>query len=329
MAVLRRANCKLTVAEIAKLTGSNLAASGTANRPIDGIASLEAAGPADISLLDKEKDLGELAATRAGACLMAPRFAASARPGLAVLLNEEPYTAFVAVARALFASEMLPSSLFEASGRAAGAYVHPSARIEAGVAIDPLALIGPRAQIGAGTVIAAGAAVGPDVCVGRQCALGAGATVAHALIGDRVTIHPGARLGQGARINRPELPGPHGIPQTGRVIVQDDVEIGANAAVDRGAIRDTVVGEGTRIGNLVQIAHDVVIGRHCRVGAQTGIAGGVTVADFVIVGGQVGVAEGLVIGERAAVAAHSMLNADVPRDGRLANMSAQPRGSGQ
>jgi UDP-3-O-[3-hydroxymyristoyl] glucosamine N-acyltransferase len=327
--VLRPATRKLTIAEIAKLTDSKLAGGGTANRPIVDIAALETAGPADIALLENEDDLGQLAATRAGACLMAARFAASAPPKLPLLLNEQPYRAFVTVARALCPSAMLPSSLCEARGRAVGAHVHPSARIEAGVTIDPLALIGPRAEIGAGTVIAAGAAVGPDVCIGRQCAIGAGTSVVHALIGDRVTIHPGARLGQGGPANQPDAPGPQRIPQIRRVIIQDHVEIGANATVDRGAIRDTVIGEGTRIENLVQIAHDVIIGRHCRVGAQAGIAGRVTVADFVIIGGQVGIAEDVVIGERATLAAHSMVNADSPGCGRLAGRSAQPRGSGQ
>jgi UDP-3-O-[3-hydroxymyristoyl] glucosamine N-acyltransferase len=329
MPVLRRANFKLTVAEIAKLTGSKLAGSGAASRPIKNIASLETAGPADISLFDRAKDLDELAATRAGACLMVPRFAASARPGLVLLLNEEPYAAFVAVAQALFASATLPSSLFEASGRAAGAYVHPSARIEAGVTIDPLALVGPRAEIGAGTVIAAGAAVGPDVCVGRQCTVGAGATIADALIGDRVTIHPGARLGEGANTNPPALLGMSRIPQTRRVIVQDDVEIGANTTVERGAIRDTVVGEGTRIESLVQIAPDVMVGRHCRIGAQAGIADGVTIGDFVIVGRQAGIAEDVLIGERATVAGHGMVNADIPGGARSTDVLAKPRGSGR
>ncbi len=157
--------------------------------------------------------------------------------------------------------------------------------------IDPLAVIGPRAEIGAGTLIAAGAALGPDVCIGRHCAIGAGATIMNALIGDRVIIHPGARLGQDGFGYLRDAQGYRKIPQTRRVIIQDDVEIGANATIDRGSIRDTVIGEGTKIDNLVQIAHNVRVGRHCLIAAQTGIAGGVTVGDFVTMGGQVGVAE--------------------------------------
>ena len=194
-----------------------------------------------------------------------------------------------------------------------GAQVDASARLEAGVIVDPLAAIGARAEIGTGTVIGAGAAIGAEVRIGRQCAIGPGATILHALIGDRVIIHPGARIGQPASAGF--LGGAHlrpGAPQAGRVILQDDVEIGANSTIDRGSVRDTVMGEGTRIGNLVQIAHGVSIGRHCRIGPQAGIASGVTAADFVIIGGQAGIAADVTIGEGAIIAGHSSVNGDVP-----------------
>src|SRR5204863_3319156 len=144
-----------------------------------------------------------------------------------------------------------------------GATVHPTARVENGVSIDPGAVVGAGAEIGAGTVIAANAVIGPGVRIGRNCAIGAGASIVYALIGDRVIIHPGCRIGQDGF---GFLMGPKGhakVPQVGRVIIQDDVEIGANTTIDRGAIRDTVIGEGTKIDNLVQIGHNVVIGRHC------------------------------------------------------------------
>ena len=143
-------------------------------------------------------------------------------------------------------------------------------------------MIGPRAEIGAATVIGPGAVIGPDVRIGRDCAIGANASITHALIGDRVIIHAGARIGQDGF---GYLPGPGGhrkVPQLGRVIVQDDVEIGANTTIDRGASRDTVIGEGTKIDNLVQIAHNVTIGRHCLLAGQVGISGSVTVGDYVM-----------------------------------------------
>jgi UDP-3-O-[3-hydroxymyristoyl] glucosamine N-acyltransferase len=323
-----RGRCGLTIAEIAKLTGATLTAAEVADRRIGNIAPLCVAGAADITFLDDEKCLGELAATRAGACLMPPRFAASAPPGLIALLTDEPYRAFVAAARALFPEALLPSSLFATSGRAAAAQVHGSARIEAGATIDPLAVIGPRARIGAGTLIAVGAAVGPDVCIGRQCAVGAGATVMNALIGDRVLIQSGARLGEdgfghlsGSR-RTPRL------PPTGRVIIQDDVEIGANAAVARGSLRDTVIGEGSKIDNLVQIAHNVRIGRHCLIAAQTGIADSVTVGDFVVIGAQVGIAHRVAIGDGAVLAAQSRVSTDIPGGAHFGEAPAEPLRAG-
>lgn len=314
----------LTVGEIAALTHAQPLSGAALDRRIRDIAPLDTAGPTDISFLDSPKYLGDLAMTRAGACLLAPRSEASAPKGTAILVTAEPYRAFVAVARALFPARLRPSALFETSGRAAGAIVHASARIESGVAIDPLAVIGPRAEIGAGTVICAGAAIGPDVRVGRDCAIGAGATICHALIGDRVIIHAGARIGQDGF---GFLPGPRGhqkIPQTRRVIIQDDVEIGANTTIDRGSTRDTVIGEGTKIDNLVQIAHNVSIGRHCLIASQVGISGSVIVGDFVMMGGQAGLADHLSIGTGAVLGAQAGFMTDVPPGGRWGGSPAQP-----
>ena len=321
-ALLRRAR-GLTIAEIAELTGIPLPRGAAAGRRIRDIAPLDSAGPADISYLDDARHLGQLASTQAGACFMPAPFLASAPSGLVALAAAEPYRAFVMAVRALFPEALHPSSVFEAGGRAAAAQVHPSARIEAGVTIDPLAAIGPRTEIGAGTVIAAGAAIGPDVCLGRQCAVGAGATISHALLGDRVIVHPGVRIGQDGFAYLADAAGQRKIPHTRRVIIQDDVEIGANTAIDRGSTRDTVVGEGTKIDNLVQIAQNVAIGRHCLIGAQAGISGGVTVGDFVTMGGQVGIGEDIVIGDHATLAGRATVNADVPGGARFGNAPAR------
>jgi UDP-3-O-[3-hydroxymyristoyl] glucosamine N-acyltransferase len=318
-----RADRELTIAEIAKLTGSKLPERKSLDRRIRNIAPLDTAGAADISFLDNAKYVGELALSRAGACLIAPRFVSAAPSGLIVLVNEEPYRAFVTVARTLFPAALRPSSLFGSSGRAA-AHVHSSARIEAGVIIDPLVVIGPRAEIGAGTLIAAGALLGPDVRIGRGCAIGAGSSILHALIGDRVIVHPGVRIGQDGF---GYLPGPQGhqkIPQTHRVIIQDDVEIGANTTIDRGSTRDTAIGEGTKIDNLVQIAHNVSIGRHCLIASQTGISGSTQVGDFVMMAGQVGLADHISIGAGAMLSAQGGFMTDVPAGARWGGTPAQP-----
>jgi UDP-3-O-[3-hydroxymyristoyl] glucosamine N-acyltransferase len=304
---------ELAIDEIAALTGSKLLSNALPGRRISNIAPLDTAGADDISFFENSKFAGDLVTTRAGACFMTAQLAPSAPTGLTVLVTDDPYRAFVLVARALFPSALRPSSLFGAKGRAAGAHVHSSARIEAGVTIDPLAVIGPGAEIGAETLIAAGAAIGPDVRIGRHSAIGAGATILNALLGDRVIVHAGARIGQDGF---GYLRGPKGyekVPQTRRVIIQDNVEIGANTAINRGSTNDTVIGEGSKIDNLVQIAHNVRVGRGCLIGAQAGVAANVTVEDFVTIGEQVGIAEQVKIGEGAMLPRQTKVSADVPR----------------
>jgi UDP-3-O-[3-hydroxymyristoyl] glucosamine N-acyltransferase len=319
-----RADRELTIEQIVALTGAQPRPGDPLDRRISNIAPLDTAMACDVSFAEKPKYLDALANTRAGACLVAPSFAAAAPKQAAVLAVAEPYRAFVAVACALFPAALRPSSLFAVTGRSPAAQVHASARLEAGVVIDPLAVIGPQAQIGAGTVIAAGAVIGPGVCIGRDCAIGAGASILHALLGDRVIIHPGARIGQDGF---GYLPGPQGmakIPQTRRVIIQDDVEVGANTTIDRGATRDTVIGEGTKIDNLVQIGHNCSIGRHCVIVAQTGISGSVEVGDFVMIGGQVGIGDHLTVGAGARLGAKSGVMSNVPAKARWGGFPAQP-----
>ena len=186
----------LTVGEIASLTGAQPGDGAQLARRIANIAPLDLAGPGDLTYIDSEKFADMLTSTRADACLMTERFVNRAPGTVVVLRTREPYRAFVAVARALFPASLRPSSLFEADGVASQAFVHASARLESGVIVDPGAVIGPRAEVGARTVVAATAVIGPDVSIGRDCAIGAGASITHALIGDRVIIHAGCRIGQ-------------------------------------------------------------------------------------------------------------------------------------
>jgi len=312
----------LTAQEIAALTGAVLR--GSADRRIGGIAPLDRASPGDLSFMQSPKYLSQFTATQAGICLTTEKFVASAPAHVAVLVTPAPYRAFVAVAQKLYPGAMRPSSLFEASGVSSSALVHPSARLESGVVIDPAAVIGPRAEIGAGTVIAPGAVIGPDVRIGRGCVIGASATIVHALIGDRVIVHAGVRIGQDGFGYLPGAAGHGKVPQVGRVIVQDGVEIGANSTVDRGAIRDTVIGEGTKIDNLVQIAHNVEIGRHCVLAAYTGISGSCSIGDHVMMGGRVGVTDNITIGAGAMIAAGSGVMSNVPAGEKWGGAPAQP-----
>ena len=201
--------------------------------------------------------------------------------------------------------------------------MHPLARLEAGVTVDPGAVIGPHAEIGSGTMVGASAVIGPHVRIGRDCAIGAHASLSHALVGNRVIIHPGARIGQDGFGFAMSARGHLKVPQVGRVIIQDDVEIGANSTVDRGANRDTIIGEGSKIDNLVQIGHNVRIGRHCVIVAQVGISGSTDIGDFAVIGGQAGITGHLTIGSGAQVAAQSGVMNNVPPGARWGGSPAK------
>jgi len=314
----------LTIAEVAALTGAEAGPQAPPGRPIFGVAPLDTATPHDLAFLDNPRYLEQIGSTRAGACLVAPRFVAAAPARLAVLRVREPYRAFVAVARALFPQALRPSSLFAAQGITPGTSIHATARLENGVALDPGAVVGPGAEIGTGTVVGPNAVVGPGVRIGRNCSIGPGVSLMNALVGDRVIIHPGVRIGQDGF---GFVMGPSGhakVPQIGRVIIQDDVEIGAGTTIDRGGTRDTVIGEGTKIDNLVQIGHNVTIGRHCVLVAQTGISGSVILEDFVVLGARVGVNNHVTIGEGAQIAATSNIHGDVPPGARWGGTPAKP-----
>lgn len=313
----------LTVSEIAYLTGAEPAAGARLDHVVTNIAPLDRAGPSDLAFLDTAKYADALMSTQAGACLTTQRFEKQAPSGVNVLRTQEPYRAFVAVARKLYSHALRPSSVFEAQGVAPQAIVHPSANIEKGV-VDPGAVIGPRAAIGTGTVIGATAVIGPDVHIGRECSIAPGVSITHALIGDGVIIHPGCRIGQDGFRYYTDATGHTKVPQLGRVIIQDNVEIGANTTIDRGASGDTFIGEGTKVDNLVQIGHNVTIGRNCIIVAECGLSGSVTLGDNVVLGGQVGIADHLTIGEGAIIGAKSGVVSNVPAGEKWLGFPAWP-----
>lgn len=300
----------LTLAEIAKLIGV-APAPPPHERRIANIAPLDRATPNDLTFFDHKKYADQAATTHAGACLTTAALAKHLPANVPALAVREPYRAFVMVSRELFPNALRPSSLVKA-GSITGAHVDPAARLEDGVTVEPGAVIGPRAEIGTGSVIGANAVIGTEVRIGRDCSIGAGAAVANSMIGDGVIVHPGCKIGQDGFGFVMGGQGHLKVPQVGRVIIQDNVEVGAGTTIDRGAIRDTVIGEGTKIDNLVQVGHNVSIGRHCIIVAQTGISGSATLKDFVVLGARVGLGNNVTIGEGAQMAALTTVNRDVP-----------------
>lgn len=312
----------LTLDEIAKLCGAELTAPPHARRIAD-IAPLDRAGPSDLTFFEHRRFAEAAATTHAGACMTTALLAKHLPPHVVVLIVRDPYRAFVMAARELFPQSLRPSS-FAKAGTATGAHIDPAARLENGVTVDPGAVIGAAAEIGAGTLIGANAVIGPEVRIGRDCAIGANAVIANALIGDRVIVHPGCNIGQDGFGFVMSGKGHLKVPQVGRVIIQDDVEIGAGTTVDRGAMRDTVIGEGTKIDNMVQIGHNVSIGRHCILVSQVGIAGSSTLEDFVVLGARAGVKDHVTVGEGSQIAATSNVNGDVPPGSRWGGTPAKP-----
>ena len=190
--------------------------------------------------------------------------------------------------------------------------------------VEPGAVIGADAEIGAGSMIGPNAVIGPSVRIGRQCSIGAGTTIVCALIGNHVTVHPGCHIGQDGYGYVSGAKGHLKVPQIGRVVIQDFVEIGAGTTIDRGALRDTTIGEGTKIDNLVQIGHNVSIGRHCFVVSQVGISGSATIGDGVALGARVGVGNHAIVGDGAQVAALSIVWQDLAAHGRYGGFPAKP-----
>lgn len=314
-----------TLAELAALTKALLVDPSRAGQEVRGLASLDEAGPMHLTFFDNLKYADQLASTKAGACLVSERFEARVPADVAVLRAAHPFRAFVKLARELHGDALRPQSWFGVSGIAPSAVIDPTAHLEDGVIVDPLAVIGPNVEIGAGTVIGAGAVIGVDVRIGRDCNVGARSSIQFALIGNNVLIHPGCSIGQdgyGFVFFGPD--GHLKVPQTGRVLIQNDVEIGAGTTIDRGSLRDTVIGEGTKIDNQVQIGHNVTIGRHCLLAAQIGLAGSLTIGDNVALGAKVGINNHLRIGDGAQVTAMSAVKDDIPANGRWGGFFAKP-----
>jgi UDP-3-O-[3-hydroxymyristoyl] glucosamine N-acyltransferase len=314
-----------TLADIAALTEARLLDPSRSRQQIRGLSSLEEAGPMHLTFFDNLKYASQLASTKAGACLVSERFEASVPAHVAVLRARHPFREFVKVARELHSDALRPQSWFGQAGIAASAVIDPTARLEDGVVVDPLAVIGPNVEIGAGTVIGSGVVIGANVRIGRDCSVGAQCAIQFALVGNDVLIHPGCSIGQdgyGFVFFGPE--GHLKVPQTGRVLIQNAVEIGAGTTIDRGSLRDTVIGEGTKIDNQVQIGHNVTIGRHCLLAAQIGLAGSLTIGDNVALGAKVGINNHLRIGDGAQVTAMSAVKDDIPANGRWGGFFAKP-----
>ncbi|MDQ1153332.1 UDP-3-O-(3-hydroxymyristoyl)glucosamine N-acyltransferase [Brevundimonas sp. SORGH_AS_0993] len=301
----------LTVAALAAQIGGEVERGG--DRLIASVAPLSSADGGAIAFLGDRKFAAALAATQAGCVIVPPEAVQAAPAQAAVIVSRTPQAAWA------MASLRLHRPLKLDRGIARSEAVEDDT-----VVIEPGVVLGEGVRIGRGTRICANAVIGPGVQIGRECVIGPNVSVAFGLIGDRVKLYAGARIGEAGFGATGTAAGAMDIPQLGRVILQDGVTVGANSCIDRGAYDDTIIGENTKIDNLVMVGHNCVIGRNNLMAANTGISGSVTSGDNVIFGGKAGIGDHIAIGEGARIAAGAGVLADIPAGETWSGYPARP-----
>lgn len=299
-----------TLEQIADLSGATLSDPSAGSAVIKDVAPLDKAESQHVSFLDNKKYTEMFKETRAGACFVKSDLAGFAPKGTVCLISDNPYMSYAKTAQAFYPTPQAQGIRAETATIDSTAIIGQDADIGAGVVVGKYARIGARCRILPNAVIGDGVEIGDDTEIGGN------ANLSHCLIGKRVKIYAGVCIGQSGFGFAIDKTGFVTVPQLGRVIVEDDVEIGANATIDRGAGPDTVIGQGTRIDNLVQIGHNVRIGKNCVIVAQAGVAGSAELGDFVMMGGQVGIAGHLKIASGTRIAGQSgvMRNVDKPEE---------------
>ncbi len=290
-----------SVEELANLIGAAVA-QDQKTIMVEDLSALDKATPKDIVFLNRKEFLPLLKTTQARACVITQEFMDQTPPSVISLVVKDPQVAFAKIAQ-IFYPEAHHAPVF--TGNPKNAKIHETAIVGQNVSM------GDGVEIGAHTKIGAGVSIGAGVKIGSHCQIYDQVTITHAMLGDYIEIHSGARIGQpgfGFAVEQGKM---LDIPQLGRVIIHDHVRIGANTSIDRGAMQDTVVGPWCRIDNLVQIAHNVTLGTGCIIVSQVGIAGSTEIGDYSILAGQVGVKDHLKIGKGVKVAAQSGIGKDL------------------
>lgn len=288
------------LAAIVNYTGCQVRHDADLNRLFTDVAPLDKAVADHLSFFDNPRYLPSFQHTMAGACFVRPDYQKDAPAGCIPLLTENPYKSYALAAQLFY---------------------HPKTQT---TSIHPTAVIGQNVVLGDRVKIDAYAVIGDGVVIGDDSVIGAHVSISHSIIGKNVVLHPGARIGQPGFGFAPDEERPVKIPQLGRVIIEDDVEVGANSTIDRGSGPDTIIGQGTMIDNLVQIAHNVVLGRGCIIVAQVGVSGSTKIGDYTHIAGQSGIAGHLRLGKRVRVAAKSGIMRDVPDAMTVAGIPAMP-----
>ncbi|MBX4336263.1 UDP-3-O-(3-hydroxymyristoyl)glucosamine N-acyltransferase [Bartonella raoultii] len=315
---------RLTVANVAELTGAKLLNPELSNTEINALSSLKNAKEGSLVFVEHKKFSDALLGSSAVAVFCTNEIVFKVPESMAILVTSTPQRAFAQIGRILFPDSVKPMPWLGKKEISPHAHIHPSAKFAHDVCIEAGAVVGKNVEIGAGTLISSTAVIGENCCIGRDCYIAPKATIQCSLIGDRVQLYPGVCIGQDGFGYVASMSGIEKIPQLGRVIIEDDVEIGANTTIDRGTLEDTIIGEGSKIDNLVQIAHNVKIGRYCLIAAQCGIAGSVSIGDMSQLGGSVGISDHIVIGKCVQIAAGSGVMNNIPDGEKWGGSPARP-----
>lgn len=292
---------------------------GNAELPIENARALADAGPGDITYVDGERHLADWHNSKASAAVVPKSVPVNGKP---IIRVADPLMAFADIVRHLRGRPSSNTHTIDPS-----ASVHPSAKLSDGVTIGPFAVVGEGATLGANTQLHPGATVGRGCRIGADTVLFPRVVVYDdCILGDRVVVHANAVIGADGFGYRFQNGRHEKVPQLGWVEIEDDVEIGACATIDRGTFGPTKIGAGTKIDNHVMVAHNCTIGRHVILAAQVGIAGSTLVGDYVVAAGQVGIGDHLHIGDRAVLAGQAGVTKDVPADSRMMGFPARPEG---
>ncbi len=308
-----------SIGKLAELLQADLVNCNNPELEICDVSPLQVAQSGHLSFFDNAKYLVDFTNTTASACIVAPDFVSKAPPATALLVRKDPYRSY-AKAAMLFYPEKISTGVIHTS-----AVVEEKSGIGLNVSIGANSVIEDGVQIGANTQIGSNCTITRNVVIGEGCRIASNVSITHSLVGDNVTIHAGARLGEDGFGFSPDPSGHLKIPQLGRVVIGNGVVIGANSTIDRGSGPDTVIGDGTWIDNLVQIGHNVVVGKGCILVSQVGISGSATLEDFVVLGGQAGVAGHLTIGMGTQIGAKSGVLSNIPAGQTYAGFPALPR----
>lgn len=312
---------KITVQKITEFLHARL--EGNSTTVITGIAGIQEAAAGDITFLENQKYTPLLATTKASAVIVAKDFEGGQKPDLAIIKTENPSLAFSRVVSLLY-----PDLHKHPQGIHPSAVIDRTATLEKNVAVGAHTIISKNARVGDNAVIYGNCFIGDNAIIGGDALIYPTVTIReNCSLGKRVTVHSGTVIGSDG-FGYASVKGiHHKIPQVGTVVIEDDVEIGANVTIDRARFDTTIIGQGTKIDNLVQIAHNVKIGKNCLIIAQAGISGSTVVEDNVIIAGQAGIVGHITIGERSIIAAQAGVTKSVPKGITVSGYPARPHDS--